>query len=111
MAANTSKNSTEFVRTSFGALTQRQNEFWHAVNAFRQHWGEAVQSQLDASAKLMTELASASALPNIVKAYNSFAKQRAELIAEDGKILLDDYQRCAGAAAKCVGFPLAVRDA
>jgi hypothetical protein len=100
--ADTSNDFSAMARKGFDSFAAHQNAFLQELNTFRQHWADAAEAQLNATAELMNKLASTRTLPDLVGACQDCASKRGSLMAEDGKLLLNDYQRCAAAAAKCL---------
>src|ERR1051325_9779083 len=92
--------STEHEQNAFGGLMAGQNALLHEMNIFRQHWLEAVRAQFSLTAELAHHVASARTFPDLVSACQDCAAKRGSLIADEGKLLMDDYQRCVTAAAK-----------
>ena len=98
--ADTSNDAFALGQKGFDRLAANQNAFFQELNTFRQHWADSVEAQLNASAELMNKLTSTRTLPDLVNACQECASKRGALMADDGKLLLNDYQRCVAAAAK-----------
>jgi hypothetical protein len=100
--ADTSDDFSALPQKGLDSFVANQNAFLQELNTFRQHWADAAEAQLNATAELMNKLTSTRALPDVVAACQDCASKRGSLMADDGKLLLNDYQRCLAAAAKCL---------
>jgi hypothetical protein len=79
--------------TPAGSFTAGQSALFQEMNAFGQHWVDAVQAQLNVTAELMSHLAHAHTLPEFVSACQQCTEKRIALVSEESTRLLGDYQR------------------
>lgn len=100
--ADTSNDFSVLAQKGFDNFVANQNTFLQELNTFRQHWAEAAEAQVNATAELINKLTSTRTLSDAVTACQDCASKRGSLMADDGKLLLHDYQRCVTAGAKCL---------
>jgi hypothetical protein len=100
--ADHSNDFPALAQKRFDSFVANQNALLQELNTLRQHWADAAEAQLNATTELMNKLTSTRTLPNLVAACQDCASKRGSLMADDGKLLLNDYQRCTTAAAKCL---------
>lgn len=99
---NTLNDFTQRAKAGVEGFMVGQNELIQEMNTFSKHWIDSVQAQIETTAQLMNQLTSARTLPDVVSACQDSASKRGAMIADDGKLLMTDYQRCMAAAAKCL---------
>jgi len=99
--AEKSSNFSAAAQGRFDSFVANQNAFFQELNTLRQHWADSMEAQLTANTELMNQLSSTRSLPELVNACQECTAKRGSKMAEDGKLLLADYQRCLAAAAKC----------
>ena len=90
---HTQKNSVGFAAAQEAVVDE--------MNTVKQHWADSVQGQFNLTVEWMNRLASARNIRDLMTANQDCAVERGSLIADEGKLLLDDYQRVAATAAKC----------
>ena|ERR1051325_4292090 len=95
-------SSGEHTPRAFCSFNEVQEALSEEVSTVRQHWLDTVQSQYNLTVELMSRLANAHTLPDLVGACQDSAAKRGSLIAEEGRLFLNDYQRCATTATKCL---------
>jgi hypothetical protein len=100
--ADTSNDFSALAQKGYDSFVVNQKAFLQELNTFRQHWADAAEAQLNATAEMMNKLSSTRTLPDLVAACQDCASKRGSLMADEGKVLLHDYQRCVTAAAKCL---------
>jgi len=100
--ADLSDDFSALARHRLDSFVASQNALLQEWNTFRQHWADAAEAQLNATAELMNKLASTRRLPDLIAACQDCASKRASLMADDGRLLLHDYQQCVAAGARCV---------
>ena len=84
-----------------GGFAAAQEALVDEMNTVKQHWADSVQGQFNLTVEWMSRLASARNILDLMTANQDWAVERGSLIADEGKLLLDDYQRVAATAAKC----------
>jgi len=99
---NTLNDFTQRAKAGVDGFMGGQNELFQEMNTFSKHWIDSFQAQIETTAQLMSQLTSARTLPDVVTACQDSASKRGTMIADDGKLLLSDYQRCVAAATKCL---------
>jgi hypothetical protein len=85
---------------NFGSLNSGQNALNQEMNTLGKHWVDSFQAQLNLTAELMSHLASARTLPEVMSACQECAEKRVALVSEESKQLMGDYQRWMTTAAK-----------
>ena len=60
---------------------------------------ERLQYQANVASKLATQLAAAHSIPEAMSIYHEWTSQQLEIMANDGKHLLDDTQKLMGTSA------------
>jgi hypothetical protein len=81
-------------------FAKAQSELLDQVRQANQHWMERLQYQANLASKLATQLAAAQSIPEAVSIYREWTSQQLEIIANDGKHLLDDTQKLIGTSAQ-----------
>jgi Phasin protein len=91
-AAMGTKHMEEFAKV--------QTEILDQVRAVNQQWMERLQHQANLASKVAAQLATAHSIPEATSIYREWTSQQLELMANDGKHLLDDTQKLIGASAR-----------
>jgi Phasin protein len=98
-----SRPNTEFPAMGKAQIEQfakAQSELLDHVRHANQQWMERLQHQADSASKLATQLAAAKSIPEAVSIYREWTIQQLEIMANDGKHLLDDTQKLIGTSAR-----------
>ena len=77
-----------------------QTELLDQVRQVNQQWIERLQYQANLASKLAAQLAAAHSIPEAMSIYREWTSQQLEIMANDGKHLLDDAQKVIGASAR-----------
>ena len=75
-------------------------ELLDQVRQVNQQWIERLQYQANLASKLAAQLAAAHSIPEAMSIYREWTSQQLEIMANDGKHLLDDAQKVIGASAR-----------
>jgi hypothetical protein len=94
--ADLGKNAAQFLQ--FGkerseAMLNMQKELLGAYQEVGQAWVGRVKSELEFWSDLSTKLAASRSVPEGMEAYRSGIAQRMQMVAEDGKRMLEDGQK------------------
>ena len=92
LAAMGKKQMEEFAKV--------QTEILDQVRAVNQQWMERLQNQANLASQVAAQLATAHSIPDAMSIYREWTSQQLEMMANDGKHLLDDTQKLIGAGAR-----------
>jgi hypothetical protein len=77
-----------------------QTELLDQIRQANQQWVERLQYQANLASKVATQLAAAHSIPEAVSIYREWTSQQLQIMADDGKHLLDDAQKLIGTSAR-----------
>jgi len=81
-------------------FAKAQTEILDQVRAVNQQWMERLQYQANLAARVAAQLATAHSIPEAMSIYREWTSQQLEIMANDGKHLLEDTQKLIGASAR-----------
>lgn len=87
------KRVEEFVNT--------QTELFERLQEMSRQWFDRAQSEANLASELASKLTAARSVPEAMAAYQEWVSRRFEMMAEDGKHLLEDTQKFMEAAPAC----------
>ena len=81
-------------------FAKAQTEILDQVRAVNQQWMERLQYQANLAARVAAQLATSHSIPEAMSIYREWTSQQLEIMANDGKHLLEDTQKLIGASAR-----------
>jgi len=81
-------------------FAKAQTEILDQVRAVNQQWVARLQNQANLASKMAAQLATAHSVPEAMSIYCEWTSRQLEIMANDGKHLLDDTQKLVGASAR-----------
>ncbi|MGA8610165.1 MAG: phasin family protein [Xanthobacteraceae bacterium] len=77
-----------------------QTELLDQMRQANQQWMERLQYQTNLASKLAAQLATVHSVPEAMSIYREWTSQQLEMMANDGKHLLEDTQKLIGTTAR-----------
>lgn len=81
-------------------LISLQAEFLDQLRNANQQWLDRVQSETNSASELAAKLTAVRSIPDAMEAYQEWIGRRFNLMAEDGKRVLDNAQKLTEAGAR-----------
>ena len=103
MESRVNETAAEFAavgKKKMDEFAKAQTEILDQVRAVNQQWMERLQYQANLAARVAAQLATAHSIPEAMSIYREWTSQQLEIMANDGKHLLEDTQKLIGASAR-----------
>lgn len=81
-------------------FTHTQSELFDKLQEANQRWLDRIQVEAKSASEFASKLTGARSIPDAITAYQEWASQCFEMMTEDRKHLLDDYQNFAKMSAR-----------